>query len=82
MNVSEEKLDKLKKDFANKDTSAILYNDDISTINKVYLIGRILAEQKMIDKNLWYVILDLKDENLQDIIIPDAVIPYFENKEL
>lgn len=71
--MNNEGLEKLKIDFANKDTMAILYNNSVSNLNKVYLIGKILAEQNKINKELWYAILDLKDEHFKEIIQPDDI---------
>lgn len=47
----------------------ILHSKDITPINKVYNIARNLREEKRISPELWYAILELKDERLSEIIL-------------
>ena len=37
------------------------------TINKVYYIARTLHDENRIDKELWYVILEMKDAHIKEI---------------
>jgi hypothetical protein len=47
----------------------ILHNKDITPINKVYNIARNLRANNRISSELWYAILELKDERLNEIKI-------------
>ena len=47
----------------------ILRSGDITPINKVYNIARNLREEERISPELWYAILELKDEHLSEIIL-------------
>lgn len=51
------------------DNEKILRNDDISPLNKVYNIARNLHNEHRIPSELWYAILELKDENIDKIVI-------------
>ena len=47
----------------------ILHSKKITPINKVYNIARNLNEENRIPPELWYAILELKDERLSEIIL-------------
>ena len=47
----------------------ILHSKDITPINKVYNIARNLREENKIAPELWYAILELKDERLSEIVL-------------
>jgi hypothetical protein len=50
----------------------ILHSKDITPLNKVYNIARNLREEGRISPELWYAILELKDERLNEIKIIDS----------
>lgn len=49
----------------------ILNDPTISPLNKVYNIARNLRNRsnKLVPSFLWYAILELKDQNIKDIIV-------------
>lgn len=63
-----------------RDLTKIRLDNSLNPETRVYLIARELHIEGKINSDLWYAILDLKDEHIKDIQI-DANIPYFE-KEL
>ena len=52
-------------------------DQSLNALTRVYLIANYLHDQGKIDSDLWYSILDLKDENLKDLQI-EYNIEYFE----
>lgn len=46
----------------------ILLNDNINSITKVYRIAKKLKEEKRINEQLWYAILEMKDDNIKNIM--------------
>ena len=50
-------------------TSDILLDKSLNNITKVYLIANYFHDKHQIADDLWYAILDLKDEYLKDIQI-------------
>jgi len=46
----------------------ILLNDDINSITKVYSIAKKLKEDNKIPDQLWYAILEMKDDNIKNIM--------------
>lgn len=55
----------------------IRLDSSLNAITRVYLIANYLHETGSIDADLWYAILDLKDEHIKDIQI-DYNIEYFK----
>ena len=53
----------------------ILNAEGISNINKVYNIARQLHDEQRIAPELWYAILELKDEHIDEIEIIDKFHP-------
>lgn len=46
----------------------ILLNANINSITKVYRIAKKLKEQNQINDQLWYAILEMKDDNIENIM--------------
>lgn len=50
------------------------------TINKVYHIARTLHDEKRIDKELWYAILEMKDAHMKEIDFGERT-EYFKERD-
>ena len=46
----------------------ILLNANINSITKVYRIAKKLKDSKRINDQLWYAILEMKDDNINNIM--------------
>lgn len=46
----------------------ILLDKELDSVNKVYRIARKLRKEEMINHQLWYAILELKEEHFKEII--------------
>ncbi len=46
----------------------ILLNDNINSITKVYRIARKLKEYNKINDQLWYAILEMKNDHIKNIM--------------
>ena len=48
-----------------------LLDKDINTVTKVYRIAKELKKESRINDQLWYAILELKNENFKNIIFEE-----------
>ena len=59
---------------AKMELDSILLDKELDPLNKVYKIARKLRENEMINSQLWYAILELKEEHIKEIIFEDDEI--------
>lgn len=54
-----------------RDLDNILLDKDINVVTKVYRIAKELKKENRINDQLWYAILELKNENIKNIIFEE-----------
>ena len=57
---------------AREKLDSILLNKQLNAVTKVYRIAKELEKENQINTQLLYAILELKDENIKDIMFEDA----------
>lgn len=64
-----------------KELDNILLDTNINSITKVYRIAKKLKVDNKINDQLWYAILEMKDDNIKNIMISSENEPHQSVKE-